>query len=57
MRRLPEFTPDHRPAPGISRYLYGTLPVAMARWSRGIDTVLAAAPLGGLERCARSRWR
>jgi kynureninase len=44
-----EFAPGYRPAPGISRYLCGTpAVVAMAALEVGVDTVLAAEPLGGL---------
>jgi kynureninase len=44
-----EFTPGYRPASGISRYLCGTPAVlAMAALECGVDTVLAAEPLGGL---------
>lgn len=44
-----EFTPGYRPAAGISRYLCGTPAVlAMAALDCGVDTVLAAEPLGGL---------
>jgi kynureninase len=44
-----EFTPDYRPAPGIARYLCGTPPIiGMAALECGVDTVLAAEPLGGL---------
>jgi kynureninase len=44
-----EFTPDYRPAPGITRYLCGTPAVlAMAALECGVDTVLAAEPLGGM---------
>jgi kynureninase len=44
-----EFTPDYRPAPGISRYLCGTPPVlSLAALECGVDTVLAAEPLGGM---------
>ena len=44
------FTPGYAPAPGISRYLCGTPPVIqMAALECGIDTVLAAEPLGGME--------
>ncbi len=44
-----EFTPDYRPAPGIARYLCGTPAVlAMAALECGVDTVLAAEPLGGM---------
>ncbi len=44
-----EFTPGYRPAAGIARYLCGTPAVlAMAALECGVDTVLAAEPLGGL---------
>jgi kynureninase len=44
------FTPGYTPAPGIARYLCGTPPVIqMAALECGIDTVLAAEPLGGME--------
>ena len=44
-----EFTPDYRPAPGITRYLCGTPPVlSLAALECGVDTVLAAEPLGGM---------
>jgi len=44
-----EFTPGYRPAAGIARYLCGTPAVlAMAALDCGVDTVLAAEPLGGL---------
>jgi kynureninase len=44
-----EFTPDYRPAPGITRYLCGTPPVlSMAALECGVDTLLAAQPLGGM---------
>ncbi len=44
-----EFTPDYRPAPGIARYLCGTPPIlSMAALECGVDTVLAAEPLGGM---------
>ncbi len=44
-----EFTPGYRPAPGIARYQCGTPPVlSMAALECGVDTVLAAEPLGGL---------
>lgn len=43
------FTPNYRPAPGIARYLCGTPPIlSMAALDVGIDTVLAAEPLGGM---------
>ncbi|MDE3245162.1 MAG: kynureninase, partial [Acidobacteriota bacterium] len=45
-----EFTPGYRPAPGIGRYLCGTPPVlSMAALECGVDSLLAAEPLGGLE--------
>ena len=44
------FTPSYTPAPGIARYLCGTPPViSMAALESGIDTVLAADPLGGMD--------
>jgi kynureninase len=44
-----DFTSDYRPAPGINRYLCGTPPViSMAVLECGLDTVLAAEPLGGM---------
>jgi kynureninase len=44
------FTPGYAPAPGIARYLCGTPPVIqMAALECGIDSVLAAEPLGGME--------
>ncbi|PPE65470.1 kynureninase [Caldimonas caldifontis] len=43
------FTPDYQPAPGIARYLCGTPAViAMSALDCGVDTVLAAEPLGGM---------
>jgi len=43
------FTPDYRPAPGIARYQCGTQPmISLAALECGVDTVLAAEPLGGL---------
>ncbi|MDH4392940.1 MAG: kynureninase [Aquabacterium sp.] len=43
------FTPGYQPAPGIHRYLCGTPPVlAMAALDCGVDTLLAAQPLGGM---------
>lgn len=44
-----EFTPEYRPAPGIARYLCGTQPMlSLAALECGLDTVLAAEPLGGM---------
>ena len=43
------FTPGYTPAPGITRYLCGTPPVlGMAALDCGLDTLLAAEPLGGM---------
>ncbi|APW39190.1 kynureninase [Rhodoferax koreense] len=43
------FTPDYQPAPGIGRYLCGTQPIInLAVLECGLDTVLAAEPLGGM---------
>ena len=43
------FIPDYRPASGINRYLCGTQPVlSMTALDCGLDTVLAAQPLGGM---------
>jgi kynureninase len=42
-----EFTPGYRPAPGIARYQCGTPAVlSLAALECGVDTVLAAEPLG-----------
>ena len=44
-----QFTPGYRPAAGIARYLCGTPPVlSLAALECGIDTLLAAEPLGGM---------
>ena len=44
-----EFTPAYRPAAGIARYLCGTPALlSMAALECGIDSVLAAEPLGGM---------
>ena len=44
-----EFTPDYRPAPGITRYLCGTQPIlSLTALDCGLDTVLAAQDFGGM---------
>ena len=44
-----DFTPDYRPAPGITRYQCGTQPIiSLAALDCGVDTLLAAEPLGGM---------
>jgi kynureninase len=44
-----EFTPEYRPAAGIARFLCGTPPMlSLAALECGVDTVLAAGPLGGV---------
>ncbi len=44
-----EFTPGYRPATGISRYLCGTPALlSLAALECGVDTLLAAEPLGGM---------
>jgi len=44
-----DFTPDYQPAAGITRYLCGTQPIiSMAALECGLDTLLAAEPLGGM---------
>jgi kynureninase len=44
-----DFTPSYRPAAGVARFVCGTPPVlAMAALECGIDSVLAAEPLGGI---------
>jgi kynureninase len=43
------FTPGYQPAPGIARYLCGTPPIInMAALDCGLNSVLAAEPLGGM---------
>jgi kynureninase len=43
------FTPDYQPAHGITRYLCGTQPIlSMTALECGIDTLLAAEPMGGM---------
>ncbi len=45
-----EFTPDYRPAAGITRYMCGTPALlSLAALECGVDAVLAAEPLGGME--------
>ncbi|WP_439586853.1 kynureninase [Hydrogenophaga sp.] len=44
-----DFTPDYRPAPGITRYQCGTQPmISLAALECGVDTLLAADELGGM---------
>ncbi len=44
-----EFTPQYRPADGIARFACGTPPVlGLSALEVGVDTVLAAEPLGGM---------
>ena len=44
-----EFDPAYRPAPGIARYQCGTPAVlSLAALDCGVDTLLAAEPLGGM---------
>jgi kynureninase len=43
------FTPDYRPAPGITRYQCGTQPIlSLTALDSGLDTLLAAESLGGM---------
>ncbi|MCY1168371.1 Kynureninase [compost metagenome] len=49
-----EFTPDYRPAPGITRYLCGTQAIlSLTALECGLDTVLAAQALGGIQALRR----
>jgi kynureninase len=44
-----DFTPHYRPAKGVSRFICGTPPVlSLAALECGVDSVLAAGPLGGM---------
>jgi len=44
-----QFTPDYQPQPGIQRYLCGTPSVVgMSLLEAGVDSVLAAGPMGGM---------
>jgi len=44
-----EFAPAYRPGVGIARFICGTPPIiSLAALECGVDTVLAAEPLGGL---------
>jgi len=48
------FTPDYQAAPGIGRYLCGSQPVlSMTALDCGLDSVLAAQPLGGMQALRR----
>lgn len=43
------FTPDYRPGAGMSRFICGTPPMlSLAALECGVDTLLAAAPYGGI---------
>ena len=44
-----EFTPDYRPGAGMARFICGTPPMlSLAALECGVDTLLAAAPHGGM---------
>ena len=44
-----EFSPGYRPAAGVARFVCGTpSPIALAALECGVDTLLAAEPLGGM---------
>lgn len=44
-----QFMPDYQPAAGITRYICGTPTIlALAALECGVDTVLAAEPMGGM---------
>lgn len=44
------FTPDYRPAPGITRYQCGTQPIlSLTALDCGLDTLLAAQAMGGMQ--------
>ena len=48
------FTPQYEPAPGITRYQCGTQPIlSLTALDMGLDTVLAAEPLGGMQALRR----
>jgi kynureninase len=43
------FTPDYQPAAGVARYMCGTQPIlSLTALDCGLDTLLAAQPLGGM---------
>ena len=49
-----EFTPDYRPAPGITRYQCGTQPIlSLTALDCGVDTLLASEALGGMQALRR----
>ncbi len=44
-----DFHPEYRPASGVARFICGTPPVlSLAALECGVDTLLAAGPLGGM---------